>query len=113
MRPRELGFWIALAVCALSISSCAASIVLRGDFGVALLVGGSAMFLPSSVYLASRLSGRPIFERADYSPANDQPILGPALALIFGLVNLVEFLFPNRSVSHDSGLHSFQGVVSR
>ena len=111
-RLRKLGFRIALAACALSVSFCVASIFLRGQFGVALLVGGSVMFLPSSVYLASRLSGRPLFDRVDFSPAKDQPVLGSALVLIVGLVNLGEFLSPNRSVAHDGGLHKLEGVMS-
>ncbi len=107
-QARTPGFWIIAAASALSIGLCLVSIFLNGNIGLALFIIGAALFLPTSICLASRISGRPILAAADKAESKQQPIFNNALLLIFGLFNLGRFLWPGAAV-HDSLLHKIAG----
>jgi len=107
-QARTPGFWIIATASALSIGLCLASIFLNGNIGLAFFIVGAALFLPTLIFLASRISGRPILAAADKADSKKQPILNNTLVLMFGLFNLDRFLWPGAPV-HDSLLHKIAG----
>jgi hypothetical protein len=107
-QARAPGFWIIAAASALSAGLCLASIFLNGNIGLAFFIVGAALFLPTSIFLASRISGRPILAAADNAESKQRPIFSNALILMYGLFNLGGFLWSD-APGHDPLLHKIAG----
>jgi hypothetical protein len=92
---RPLGFWIDTGSVGLSMGLCLASIFFDGSTSLALLILGAALFMPASIRLASRLSGRPIIDQSDPPEAKNRPMLEAVLRVALGSILVAQLLSPD------------------
>jgi hypothetical protein len=111
-RPRTLGFRIDVGAVALSVGLCVASVFVAGTNSSQLFFVGAIMFVPTSVRLASRISGRPIFPPTNGGPAPMPAFLQEVVWIVLGLLALGRFTSLTGEADGLSFFHVVDGLAA-
>ena len=111
-RRPDIRFWIVLTTGGLGLAACLASIVADSRLAMFLLSAGGLLLFPAMVFVASRISGRPLSEAEDLYVGKRRPILEALLLMGSGMIALGQLLWPNRYADHSALFRAMLGVVS-